>query len=61
MDWKRFKNPATVMALVGMIGLLLNQFGLDIDIAWLDTTADMVCGILVIVGILNNPTTKGIH
>ena len=61
MDWKRFKNPATIMALVGMIGLLLNQFGLDIDIAWLDTTADMVCGILVIVGILNNPTTKGIH
>ena len=60
MDWKRFKNTGTIMALVGMFGLLANQFGLDIDIQWLDTTADIVCTILVLVGVMNNPNTKGI-
>jgi len=60
MNLNRFKNVGTVMALVGMVGLLLNQFGLDIDIQWLDQTADLVCGILVLLGILNNPATKGI-
>lgn len=60
MDWNRFKNPGTILALVGMLGLLANQFGLDIDLEWLDTTADLVCGILILVGVMNNPTTKGI-
>lgn len=56
----RFKNVGTVMALVGMVGLLANQFGLHIDIEWLDQTADLVCGILVLLGIMNNPNTKGL-
>lgn len=60
MDWNRFKNVGTVMALVGMIGLLANQFGLNINIEWLDTTADIVCTILVLLGVMNNPNTKGL-
>ena len=58
--WQRFKNPATIIALVGAIGLLLNQFGLDVDLEWLDTTTKIFCTILVILGIANNPETKGI-
>ena len=60
MDWNRFKNPGTVMALVGMIGLLVKQFGVEVDLQWLDTTINLVCSILVIIGVMNNPQTKGI-
>ena len=56
----RFKNVGTIMALVGMIGMLLIQFGVKVDIQWLDQTANLVCGILVLLGILNNPNTKGL-
>jgi len=55
-----FKNVGTIMALVGMIGMLLIQFGVKVDIQWLDQTANLVCGILVLLGILNNPNTKGL-
>lgn len=60
MEFTRFKNVGTVMAIVGTVGLLLNQFGLNIDIEWLDTTADLVCTVLVLLGVMNNPTTKGV-
>ncbi len=57
---KRFKNPATIIALVGTIGLLLNQFGLDVDLVWLDDTIKIFCTILVILGIVNNPESAGV-
>ncbi len=57
---KRFKNTGTIMSLVGLIGLLLLQFGIRIDLDWLKTTANIVCSILVILGVCNNPETKGI-
>lgn len=57
---KRFKNTGTIMSLVGLVGLLLLQFGVNIDIDWLNTTANLVCSILVVLGVCNNPTTKGI-
>ena len=60
MDWNRFKNPGTVIALVGMIGLLVKQFGIEVDLEWLDTTINLVCSILVVIGLMNNPNTKGI-
>ena len=60
MKLKELRNFGTVMALVGMFGLLLNQFGINIDIEWLDKTADIVCSILVLLGVMNNPTTKGL-
>ena len=56
----RFKNTGTVMSLVGLVGLLLLQFGVKIDLDWLNTTANIVCSILVILGVCNDPTTSGI-
>lgn len=57
---KRFKNVGTVMAIVGLLGLLLNQFGINVDVEWLDTTSKIVCSILVLLGIMNNPETGGV-
>lgn len=54
------KNTGTIISLFGLGGLLLNQFGLGIDLVWLDTTIKLVCSILVLLGICNNPSTKGV-
>ena len=58
---KRLKNPGTVIGLAGMFGLLLVQFGLDIDLAWLDTTVKIVCAIAAMLGLMNDPTTPGVY
>lgn len=57
---KKLKNPGTVIALAGMVGLLLNQFGLDVDLQWLDTTINLICSICVLLGAMNNPNTDGV-
>lgn len=57
---KRFSNTGTIISLVGFIGLLLNQFGLNIDLQWLNTTINIICSILVVLGICNNPNTTGL-
>jgi len=57
---ERFKNTGTIISLVGFIGLLLNQFGLNVDLQWLNATINIVCSILVILGICNNPHTSGL-
>ena len=56
----RFKNVGTVVSLVGLIGLLLTQFGFKVDLVWLDNTIKLVCSIGIVLGIMNNPDTKGI-
>lgn len=57
---KRFKNTGTIVALVGMVGLLLNQFGYGIDLEWLNITTQILCSIFVVLGICNNPEIPGI-
>lgn len=57
---QRFKNPGTVISLVGLVGLLLIQFGVDIDMEWLDTTTKLACSICIVLGVMNNPETPGI-
>lgn len=57
---KRATNKGTVMATVGLVGLLLVQFGVDVDMDWLGTTAGLVCTILVLWGVMNDSTTNGI-
>lgn len=57
---ERFKNPGTVISLVGLVGLLLIQFGMEIDTEWLDNTTKIVCSICIILGVMNNPETPGI-
>ena len=58
---KRFSNTGTIISLVGFIGLLLNQFGMNVDLQWLNATINIVCSILVILGIYNNPHTSGLY
>lgn len=57
----RLRNPGTLIGLVGMIGLLLTQFGVDIDIEWLNTTVKIICGIMTVLGLTNDPTTPGVY
>jgi len=57
---EKFKNTGTILSLVGLIGLLLIQFGIAVDMEWLKNTANIVCSILVILGICNNPSTSGL-
>ena len=57
---KRFKNAGTIISLAGLVGLLLTQFGIKIDLEWLDTTVKIVCSILVLLGVCNNPHTPGV-
>ena len=57
---KRFGNTGTIMSIVGLLGNLLILFGLNIDTVWLNNTALTICNILVLLGIANNPTTKGL-
>lgn len=57
---KKFKNTGTILGLVGLIGTLLIQFGVKVDITWLNNTAQIVCAILVVLGICNNPGTTGV-
>lgn len=57
---ERFKNTGTVIALSGLIGLLLIQLGVEVNLEWLDTTIKLICSICVVLGVMNNPTTKGV-
>lgn len=57
---KRFSNTGSVVGFVGLVGLLLIQFGLDVDMVWLENTIKIVCAMLVYLGFLNNPETDGI-
>lgn len=56
---EKFKNTGTIIALAGAVGLLLNQFGVKVDLEWLNNTINIVCTILVVLGICNNPNTPG--
>ena len=56
----RFQNVGTILAIVGAIGLILQQFGYKVDMEWLNNTATAVCSLLVLLGIANNPENSGI-
>lgn len=64
MDWKkiidRLKNPGTVVTLVGLIVLILTQNGVAVDDVRIMTTVKAICGILIVLGIMNNPDTSGL-
>ena len=57
---KRFQNVGTIIALVGAIGLVLKQFGIEVDTKWLNDTTTAICYVLIILGIVNNADTPGI-
>jgi uncharacterized membrane protein len=51
---KKLTNTKTVMSIVGMLVLILMTLGVDVDNAKIDTVAKAICGILVLLGIMNN-------
>jgi len=57
----RLRHPGTLIGLVGMVGLLLTQFGINIDLVWLDTTIKIICSIMTILGLTTNPTTPKVY
>ena len=57
---QRFKNPGTIISIASIIGLLLAQFGVDVDQVWLDNTIKLVCSLCLVLGVMNNPTTSGL-
>ena len=57
---KRFQNVGTMVALVGLGGMLVNQFGYNVDLKWLNDTVNIGCSILIVLGICNNPETPGL-
>ncbi len=57
---QRFKNPGTIISIASIIGLLLAQFGVDVDQVWLDNTIKLVCSLCLVLGVMNNPTTGGL-
>lgn len=69
INWKvRLKNKLFWIGIIPMILMLAQQvcalFGLTIEIEWLSdqlkTIIETVFGILAIIGIVADPTTKGI-
>lgn len=60
INWKlRLKNKVTLIALLGAIFLMVQQFGLDIPKNIQDGVNTFVY-ILVLLGVVNDPTTSGI-
>ena len=57
---KRFQNVGTILAIVGAIGLILQQFGFKVDMEWLNNTTTAICSLLVLLGVANNPESDGI-
>lgn len=55
----RLKNKATLVALISAVFLMLQQFGLHIP-SNIQEGINTLVGILVILGIVTDPTTKGI-
>lgn len=57
----KLKNPQIAIFLVLQIGMLLMQFGVNVDSEWLNNTMVIICSILVVLGVMNNPNTKGFN
>lgn len=55
----RLKNKATLVALISAVFLMLQQFGFHIPTN-IQEGVNTFVGILVILGIITDPTTKGI-
>lgn len=64
MDWKtflaRFKNAGTILTVAALVVLVLVTNGVEVDNERVMTTVKAVCGILVVLGIVNNPENSGL-
>ena len=53
---KRLNNKGTIVSLAALIVSLLCQFGFEIDSEKVLTIVQTICSILIILGLLNDPT-----
>ena len=52
----RLNNKGTIIALVALVVTLVIQFGVDVDANKYTDIATTVCNILILLGVLNDPT-----
>ena len=52
----RLNNKGTIVSLAALIVSLLCQFGLTVDSEKILTIVQTICSILIILGLLNDPT-----
>lgn len=52
----RLNNKGTILSLAALIVSLLIQFGIDIDSERIVGIVNTICSILIILGLLNDPT-----
>lgn len=57
---KKFKNVGTIISVASLLIIILSTEGIDINSNKIMTVIKAVCAIGVILGVLNNPNTKGI-
>ena len=53
---KRLNNKGTIISLAALIVSLLIQFGVDIDSEKILGIVQTICSILILLGLLNDPT-----
>lgn len=53
---KRLNNKGTILSLAALIVSLLIQFGIEIDSERIVGIVNTICSILIILGLLNDPT-----
>lgn len=58
MNWSRLKNYGLWVAILALIPLILKQFGVYIIPEEYTQITTAILSILVLAGILNNPTTE---
>ena len=57
---ERLKNPGVLMGTGCFLAAIFIQFRVDIDIKWVEETLKLICGLGVLLGLLNNPETPKI-
>lgn len=60
MYLKKINNFGSIVAIAGFVVVILTANHINIDSNRVMTTVKAVCSILVVLGILNNPTTIGL-
>jgi uncharacterized membrane protein len=60
----KFREEAKILAIFTVIGLLVVQFGVNLNLEWYNETVELVITLLTLTGIVvsakNDPTTRGI-
>ena len=56
----RLKNKGTVLSLVGFVIVILVNCGFEIDSNVVYNLVNAICGILILLGVMNNPDTGGV-